>query len=414
MKSKKLTLAIRATTSALVLTMAGQAGAVSLFPKSPGDAAEYDVNIYGYASFKAAYDLDEDIAISTRSGAFSRINTGAAEDDEVTGHFGADAFQTRIGVMTTSPEGVKVVVEGDFRGGGGGVLRLRHGYGEYNGVLLGQTWSNFTSFVGNTSVLDFDGLAGNAGVQGRTPQARYTSGPLSFALEQPLTSANSFTQVTQQQVQNNVVVNVPTGAVAPAPVDLKDSLPVVTARFEESAGGLSYSAALMVQQIDVENGLADDSAVGFATFVAAKMALTDMITIQGAFNYTDGGNAYLYRSGENFAAEDAYVANGNVETIAGYGGTIGAGFNLGGGRSVNIGYGLVTVDWDDAEDDFGAQAPSIIGGKSETNQNAMINYQWSPVKNANLGVEYGYFKRENQNGNDGDAMRVMFAGQYNF
>ncbi|MDX1635860.1 MAG: DcaP family trimeric outer membrane transporter, partial [Marinobacter sp.] len=171
---------------------------------------------------------------------------------------------------------------------------------------------------------------------------------------------------------------------------------------------------LLVQQVDVENGSVDDSAVGFATFVAAKMALTDMLTIQGALTYTDGANSYLYRSGENFGAEDAYLVNGNLETIAGYGGTIGAGINLGGGRSINIGYGLVTVDWDDAEDDYGTNAGAIIGGKSETNQNAMVNYQWSPVKNANLGVEYGYFKRENQNGDDGDAMRILFAGQYNF
>lgn len=381
MQSNKLRMAIRATASALILGVAGQAGAVDF------EAGDYDVSVYGYARFNASYDIDENIGISTRSGAFSAINKGAAEDNEVTGHFAADAFQTRLGVRTMTPEGVKVVVEGDFRGGGGGVLRLRHGYGEYKGVLLGQTWSNFSSFVGNTSTLDFDSLAGVSGLQGRVPQARYTTGPLSFSLENNL----SFTQ-------NSGGTD-------------KAGLPTATARLEDSSGILSYSAALAAQQIAVDNGTTvDETALGFATFVAAKVALTDMISVQGNFTYTDGGNAYLYRSGDNFAAADAYIAsNGDLETIEGYGGSLGVGFDLGGGRNINVGYGLVTVDLDDAANDGVA-----VGGETETNQNLMANYQWSPVNNVTMGVEYAYFKSENQNGDDGDASRILFAGQYNF
>ncbi len=51
----------------------------------------------------------------------------------------ADAFQSRIGLTTMTPQGVKINLEGDFRGSGGGSLRLRHAYGEYNGILMGQT-----------------------------------------------------------------------------------------------------------------------------------------------------------------------------------------------------------------------------------------------------------------------------------
>ncbi|MDX1755994.1 MAG: DcaP family trimeric outer membrane transporter [Marinobacter sp.] len=385
MQNKKL---LCGSVSLLALAIAGQASAFEL------SAGDYRAELYGYARFNASYDIEEEIAISTRSGAFSSINTGAAEDDEVTGHFGADAVQTRIGVRSTTPEGVKVVVEGDFRGG---TLRLRHGYGEYNGVLLGQTWSNFNSFVGNTRVLDFDGLAGNAGLQGRVAQARYSSGPLSFSLEEPRTNF-TFNQLDD----DGDLVNASAGG--------KQSLPTLTARLEDAAGGLSYSAAVLAQQVEYDTGSEDDSVIGFAAFAAARLALTDALTLQGAVSYTDGANAYLYRSGDNFAAEDAYVdASGSLETLAGYGGTLGLGLDLGGGRSLNLGYGWVTVDWDDAEDDG-----LLVGGKSETNQNLMANYLWSPVKHVTLGVEYGYFKRENVSGDDGDASRILFAGQYNF
>lgn len=383
MNRSKITTAVRVTTSAMILGVASQAGA---FEFDPGTV---DAEIYGYARFNAVYDIDEDIGVSTQSGSFGLVNTGDAEDDEVTGHFDADAVQTRIGVKVETEQGVKVVVEGDFRGNGGGDLRLRHGYGEYKGVLLGQTWSNFNSFVGNTSVLDFDALAGNAGLQGRVAQARYTTGPLSFSLEDG----------------NKSILDT-----AATPVSVKQSLPTMTARFEEKSGPLSLSAAALLHQVEYDTGANDDSAMGYAVFGAARFAISSTVSIQGALTYSDGANAYLYRSGENFGAEDAYVNGGDLETISGYGGTIGVGVEVGPG-SVNAGVGWVTNDWDDAEDDLGTAA---VGDKHETNSNAMINYLWDPVENVTLGVEYGYFMVDEVDGDDGDASRILFAGQYNF
>lgn len=382
MQSNKLRMAIRATAAATILGVSAQANAVSF------NAGDYEMSVYGYGRLNASYDIDSNQALSTRSGSYEDL---ANNDDAADGHFGADAFQSRIGVTTVSPQGVKVNVEGDFRGSGGGSLRLRHAYGEYNGVLMGQTWSNFGSFVGNTSTLDFDSLPGLAGYQARTAQARYTSGPLSISLEDP---QSSFLQEAANDIQ-------------------KDGLPSFTARLEDSADGLSYSAAVLAHQVGYDDGDEDESTFGFATFAAAKMALSDMITIQGTVSYSDGANSYLYRSGENFGAASAYVdpANGDVESISGYGGSVGAGVNLGGGRSVNIGYGIVKVDWDDAEDDLGAAA---VADESETNQAVMANYQWTPVQNVMMGVEYQFLKRENVSGDDGDANRILFAAQYNF
>lgn len=378
MQSNKLRFAIRATAVAATLGMAGTANAVSF------DAGGWNTSIYGYARLNASYDIDENVSSSTRSFDYSAINVGAAEDNEATGYFGADAVQSRIGVKTTSPEGVTFNIEGDFRGNGGGDLRLRHAYGSYNGILAGQTWSNFTSFVGNTPTLDFDSLPGAAGYQSRTAQLRYTMGPLSVSAEQP-----------QNSLDDQIVGD----------VEKKDSMPAFTARFEDSQGGLSYSAAVLAQQVGFDTGTADDAAFGFATFVAAKMALTDMFTIQGSLSYTDGANSYLYRSG----APSAYIdANGDVQTISGYGGTVGATMNLGSGRSVNLGYGMTTVDLDDAVKDGAADT-----GTTDVSA-IMANYMWTPVKNVMMGVEYQYGTREVQNGDDGDASRLLFAAQYNF
>lgn len=329
---------------------------------------------------KASYDIDEDAASSTRSFNYNAINVGADENNEVSGHFGADAFQSRIGVKTTSPEGVTVKVEGDFRGNGGGSVRLRHAYGSYKSILAGQTWSNFTSFVGNTGTLDFDSLPGAAGYQSRTAQLRYTTGPLTISAEEP-----------QNKIPDDVQEN---------------GMPAFTARIQDSAGGLNYSAAVLAQQLAYDTGTVDDRVFGFATFVAANMALSDVITVQGSLSYTDGASNYLYRAGAMSGYADA---SGDLDTISGYGGTVGAGFNLGDGRSINIGYGMTQVDLDD-----GVAAGAIDDTDADSISAVMANYKWTPVKNVMMGIEYQYGMKEAQNGDDGDASRLLFAAQYNF
>ncbi|MGC8120812.1 DcaP family trimeric outer membrane transporter [Marinobacter sp. VGCF2001] len=379
-------MAIRATAAATVFGMAGQAGAVSF------GTGGYEANLYGFARVAASYDIDEDIASGGQSGNFSSISTGSG--DTADGHFGMDANTSRIGLSVMSPQDVKVVVEFDFDNNDSLEPRLRHAYGEYQGVLIGRNWSNYNSFVGNTSGLDFDSLPGLAGTQGRTEQIRYTSGPFSVSLEEPANSVGNGLDADGD----------------PELKDTKSGTPAFTARMEDSAGGLAYSAAVMVKQTAYDTGSDDDSAIGYAAFLAGKFAVTDMISIQGAINYGDGATGYVYRAGGNFGQYDAYVdADDDIETVEAYGGAIGASVSLGGGRSVNLGYGMATVDLDDAVDDT-----ALTSAVTDTNTMAFLNYQWSPVEKVKMGVEYAYLETETQGGDDGDANRLMFLAQYSF
>ncbi len=358
MQSNKLRMAIRATAATAVLSMAGQAQA---FNFSAGDV---DASVYGYARLSMSYDIDENIADSTQSG-----NPNSITGSDVDGHFGASANQSRLGIKATNSDGVMVNIEGDFLAGN---FRIRHAYGSYKGVLAGQTWSNYNSFVGSTPTLDFNGVVGNAGYQSRTAQLRYTTGAMSFSVEDPKTSLTN----------------------------KRDSTPTFTARLEDSSGGLSYSAAALVKQNTYDTGTADDSSMAFGIFGAAGIALSDMISIQGAVNYVDGATSYLYLSG---SPGDGYLDGTSLENTSGMGGTLGASFKMGGGSSVNVAYGLTKPDDD-----------GLAAGDTQTNQNLFVNYMWTPVKNTMMGVEYGYHDNEQQNGNSEDANRLMFAAQYNF
>lgn len=377
MQSNKLRMAIRSTAAAAMIGVAAQASAVEF------DAGGYTANVYGFARAVGAYDIDENVSVNGgKSGNFGAI-TGAANVSE--GHFGMDANTSRLGVSVMTPEDVKMVVEFDFDNSASLDPRLRHAYGEYNGVLVGRNWSNYNSFVGNTPGLDFDSLPGLAGTQSRTEQIRYTTGPLSFSLEQPF--------------------NYP-GVAGGAD---KTPSPALTAKFAGSEGGFSYAAAVMTKQTAFDNGTTDDTAMGFGAFVAAKIALSEMFSIQGAINFSDGANAYVYRAGGNFGQIDAYNDGGNIETVESVGGALGASMNLGGGRSVNLGYGTAMVDLDDA----------VLAGQAaatDNDQNTMVflNYMWTPVKSVKMGVEVNNIATETQGGNDADATRVMYLAQYNF
>jgi hypothetical protein len=403
MKLKKLSLAIRATTSALIVGVAGQASAFEF------QAGDISADVYGFARMNAVYDFDQDIGISAQAGNFTGVDV---DDEGATGHFDADAQQSRLGVTAVHTSGVKVNIETDFRGG---TFRIRQAYGEYENFLAGRTWSNFNSFVGFTSTLDFDGNAGNAGVQDRTEQVRYTSGALSIALENP-----TFQRVAGV-VGGEFEIDPDTGTAVQAADTFsedgsnfgqKKSLPALSVRFEQGlTDALTVSVAGIAQQLSVDNGN-DDEVLGFAAFGAARFVINETFSVQGAINFSDGANGYLYRSGdEGFGAADAYIdGNGDLETISGYGGTLGFAANVGVG-TLNVGYGFAEIDWDDAADDLG---DSFINARHETNSNLFVNYQVTPMENVMVGVEYGRFDVEQYDGQDGDANRIMFATQYSF
>src|SRR5699024_2350252 len=114
-------------------------------------------SVYGFAKLDLIQDLDDDLG--------NAVNPGAIRADGQAGpggHSTLHAYQSRFGIPTTTPTAsgdLKTRIEGDFFGSGGGEFRLRHAYGEWNGLLAGQTKTNFGSdrFIGFTPTVDFNG-----------------------------------------------------------------------------------------------------------------------------------------------------------------------------------------------------------------------------------------------------------------
>ncbi|MGJ7460022.1 DcaP family trimeric outer membrane transporter [Halomonas sp. MA07-2] len=366
------------TASALALAVAGAAQAYTI------EAGDTTANIYGYAKLDMIYDVDAKLGNSVGHGNI-RLDGQPGSDGHTTMH----AYQSRLGFTTSTPvsgSDLKTMVEGDFYGSGGGELRLRHAYGEWNGLLAGQTWTNFGGFLGMTPTIDFTGQVGQANI-GRQAQIRYTVEGFSVALEEPTAIG---------------------GAVAAGEDgESKNSLPHLTMRYQNSAGDFNYAASAVLREVEYYNTVeaSDKRSTGWGLNLEANAKIAEGVTLRGAITHGDGLGSYMYGS----PSGPGYVnADGGVSTIEGTGGTAGITIAAGPGN-MNLGYGIATVDLDDA-----FEAGAVGAGANDTFESVYLNYIWSPARNVTYGIEAGWHSRETVGGEDGDAVRVQGMVQYNF
>lgn len=389
-KHKKFRLLNILSISILGLSAQGGVQAYSL------DAGDTHANIYGYVKLDVIHDLDADLGNAVNRSKI-RLDNQAGPEGYTTLH----AFQSRFGFTTATPAGgseLKTRVEGDFFGGGGGSFRLRHAYGEWNGLLAGQTWTNFGSTLGMTPIIDFAPQPG-IGNSGRQAQLRYTRGGLSMALETPEELGGS---VAGSFNADNGTYNTADGQ--------KSQLPDLTLRYQNGYGIFDYAASAVLQHLEYDTtGTSDmsDSAVGWGVALETQARINDNLTLRGSVTHGDGIGGYLERN----PSAPAYIdpTTGRLETIRATGGTAGISLAAGDG-DINLGYGLAKADLDDAS----AAGVASIDQANRELQSLYLNYIWSPVRNVTYGVEIGHHRREVQGGDSGEATRLQGMVKYNF
>ena len=376
------------------LTFLGCTAGLSLMAVSI-NAVAVDLNIddtkaslYGYAKLNVIYDVNANLGPLLVPQNIALDNQNVAE-----GHFQADASESRIGLATVTPMerggDLKTVIEGDFFGSG--QLRLRHAYGQWNGILAGQTWTNFPGFTGIYPTVDFRVPVGTSNT--RQAQLRYTTGNLSVALEDPGNLGGSVA----------ASVNAANGTPVTA-ASAKDGMPDVTIRYG-SRGPTSYHASAVLRQLSADTGIDDDSAFGWGVSLGVAQEITDTLTLRASVVHGDGVGGYLNLN----PGAPAYVIGGQVETIEATGGTLAATLKVGPG-AITLGTAIATADWDDAVNDGLAGAQNA----NEMFRSTHLNYIWSPVKKVTFGAELAFHEREIWSGDDGDALRLQGMAKYSF
>ncbi|MBB3184686.1 hypothetical protein FHR95_002260 [Halomonas fontilapidosi] len=362
------------TASALALAVASASHAVDF------EVGDTTASVYGYAKLDFIYDVDADLGEFVSHG-----NIRLDGDDGSDGHTTMNARQSRIGFSTATPlEGSTLTtkIEGDFYGSGNKTFRLRHAYGSWNGILAGQTWTNFYGFVAGTPVIDFNSTFGT-GNQSRQAQLRYTVNNFSISLEEPEALGKRVT------FDGDAVS--------------KSALPDLIARYTDTSGPFKYSASAMGRQLEVETDTFDDSTLGWGIALEGAMDLSEALTLRAGVTHGDGIGGYLNVSP---IQPPAYIdGDGDIDTLEGTGGTVGASLKAGPG-AINAAYSIATVDLDDetyGDDDT-----------NETFESVHLNYIWSPAQRISYGIETSWHSREVADGRDGDAVRVQGMVMYSF
>lgn len=339
------------TALAALLAIPAMAAPAGYF-QVPG--TETTMKIYGKAETWAYYNLQT-----------SNNDLDAPADQTTMEKNTTDSWTVgRIGVTTTTPSSygdvnVKVEFEAKTVGGGtnsyGNSWRMRHMYGEFHGLLIGQTTSLFNAWhsvpaYNDTYFGDFWGTS-------RTRQIRYTFAP-----------ADGFQLGIS--MENDKTVD----PITPTPHQSTKFGQAFVAAGTYSADWGAVTASIGYQKLHdwVKVGTVETKTNGSVTSFA----------VSGMWNITENDNLIvnlqdgLGQHGSDFG--DGFVLDGNKFKAykVRYMG-LGYGHNWGNGFDSNIGIGRTTHPKKES-----------LGKEKITRDELFVNTNWQVTKNVKWGVEY--------------------------
>jgi hypothetical protein len=277
---------------------------------------------------------------------------------------------------------LRMYIETDFYGTSS-ALRLRHAYGQWGGLLAGQTWSTFMDDDNMPRTIDFESPMAFASI--RQAQARWT---------QKLGSAVTWSAAVED---NKSAITVPANIPGKAEYPMPDL--VTRFRFDLGGGHVTTSAFLGQARFRPTEGDTDTVTL-WGSMVSAKFKTVGQDYVYSIFTYGEGVGRY--RGGTTAVPDDTgkLHAVGGAAIMAGY-------EHFWNERwSTNAVYSIT----DTIDEPFYTAAVSkhLIYG-------AVNLLYWFLGDRAWTGVEYLYGQRDVFGSGDatGTAHRVQYAVRFN-
>lgn len=351
----------------------------------------YSVN--GYVQLDGIYDFKGDQGRSVDMTALPLAGSaGAARKGTTT----FSARTSRLNFQTATPlDGatIKTRVEFDFFTAEGSETftnsahpRLRHAYGEVGNWLAGQTWSTFMDVDSLPETLEFTGPSGQVFI--RQPLLRYTlatgdKSSLALAVENPQSDSRD----------------------AGGAVTAQDRGPDLAANWTTTGDWGQLSLRGLVRPLRAEDGSGANQAstTGYAAGVSGifKLGAADSVLYQ--FNAGKGAGRYIQDT--NPAA--AYNASpATLSAQKSVGGFLGLQHSWGGSARSTLVYGMTRNDNDPG---FGA-----IAGLNKSTSEVHANLIYSPYKRVDVGLEYVWGERKQEDGQKGELSRLQGAVKFSF
>jgi hypothetical protein len=277
---------------------------------------------------------------------------------------------------------LRMFIETDFYGSSS-VLRLRHAYGSYGGLLAGQTWSTFMDDDNLPRTIDFE--SPTAFAQVRQAQARWT---------QKLNTMITWSAAVED---NKSAITIP----SLIPGKAEYPMPDLVTRFRFDLPGGHFTTAAFLGQASFRPANADpDTVTLWGTMGSAKFTTFGKDYIYGVF--TVGEGIGRYRGGITAVPDD----NGELQAVGGTAFMGGYEHFWNERWSTN---GVFSVANTNDEPFYG---PAV---NRQLTYGAINLLYWFLGDRAWTGVEYIYGRREVFGGGEdnGTAHRVQYAVRFN-
>ncbi len=409
--------------AALALPMAALAADAPGVFKIPG--TDSTMKIYGFVQLDTTYDFsgaDDDIRGDDWASflEFQPLDKGKVNKNRLY----VTARTSRVGLVTTTPTpggDVVVKVEGDFNSPSaynysteattnGTNFRIRQAYGEYGGLLVGQTWANFMDLGSLPDTVDFN--PHGAFALTRSPGIKYTiklGGPtLALALE------NAQSIVPNSSVSNSYTVGREYDRIPDASANL--TVPFSMGHFNLRAVAHEYQGRSQAGGSNV-GGVAN-STFGWGAGVSGSLNFASeslVWSVQGG----DGIGRYMFQS----LFQGALFVGDKIKTWKTVSYSLALTHKWTPSVRSNIAWTQTVFTKDDALVAAAANGTNAFGNvvANKRVDAAYVNTFFSPVKNVEVGLEYGWGQRivfagvlADPTNNKGTQHRINANVHYNF
>jgi len=294
---------------------------------------------------------------------------------------------------------MRAFIEGDFNGTNG-AFRLRHAYGQYSRLIIGQTWSTFSDPNADHEDIDFEGV--NAENVVRQAQVRYfmplpKALRLAVSLEYPTASVTGGTAINQiPDFIGRITKNLPKG---------------------------HLQGAVVVRQIRAQPN-EDPDAIYSAW--AWGVSASGVLAVGGKGWSKNDRFIFQFNGGKGIARyiNDLQSCNCGEDAV----------FGLDGGLNALTVWGFYTAyehHWENFPNPLklplNAFRSSLIWGRVKVDNLSFmpgssykqtdrisLNALWSPVKSVDAGIEYIWGQRINKDGSRGTATQLQMRFRFLF
>lgn len=302
----------------------------------------------------------------------------------------ASLSQTRFGFevtrQTKKAGDIFIRMEMDFASSTNN-LRLRHAYGQFKRLLVGQTWSLFSNVSYTPATVSFDGIAGS--IFTRTPQIRF------------------FGKINNQLKWAAAIEYSQPDFIIPdsIKVSLLQVIPDLTSKIEFNNDLFSGSISGVITTISGRD-TTDKISYGFGIGVSFSGQFTIQEKNKILFSITSGQAISHFIGVFSGQQQDAAYdpVNKVFKALPSTSGFISYNRDLIKNLIANVSLGFAAINNKDfqSDDDY------------SYGYNALINVFWEPVEGARLGLEFANGQRFDIGSNRGMANKISMLLYYDF